>query len=355
LLNHTTNEAFELNPLAHHQLADYLGVQRGFYDRMREDSEHLLVPLWIPAHTELSADLTIKSALVPEGMEESPLLDVIVNTLLRRKGKDGRLIRTLDGKARAFLSDSYNPDLDNFDVFTVAAGVIEANGLSAENVISAEVTEHSLYIKVVSPRLQAVINPSNLQKDGMLKEPQVLQAGFVISNSETGLGALRVRQMVFKLMCSNMWIKEDTYKVRHIGKELTADEGGIVYQDDTRQAEAKAKLLKIRDHVKETLNEHRFRQMVSKMQESTDIALATDLTRVVEVTGRKFGLLKTELDSVLQNLIQGADLSLWGLTNAVTTTAHQVESYDRATELEEIGGRLYSISEADLKEIVYAK
>jgi hypothetical protein len=91
------------------------------------------------------------------------------------------------------------------------------------------------------------------------------------------------------------------------------------------------------------------------MQESTEIKLATDINRVVEVTGRKFGLLKTEQALVVNNLITGADLSLWGLTNAITASAQQVESYDRATELEEIGGRLYSLPEAELKEIVYAK
>jgi hypothetical protein len=359
VLNHTVNEAFVVNEVAHHQLADYLGIQRKFYEDLKGNSDRLFVPVWAPAqsalpHSEEPITELRDRTMIPEGVEDSPLIDVVVNTLLRRKEGDGRLIRTLDGRVRAFLSDTYNPDLDNYDVFMVAAGVIEANRLGPNDVISAEVTERSLYIKVVSPRLKAEIKPANVKPgNGFLREPQVVQAGFIISNSETGLGALTVQQTVYKLMCTNLWIKADAYKVRHIGKELETDQHGMVYRNDTRIADAKAKMLKVRDQVAETLEEHRFTQMVAQMQATTEIKLGTNIERVVEVTAKKFGLAKLEQDTVLKNLIEGADLTLWGLTNAVTATAHESDSYDRATELEEIGGRMFSIPVTDLREIVH--
>lgn len=44
--------------------------------------------------------------------------------------------------------------------------------------------------------------------------------------------------------------------------------------------------------------------------------------------------------TILQHLIEGNDLTLYGLSNAVTRHSQDVENYDRASELEGIG---YSI------------
>jgi hypothetical protein len=49
----------------------------------------------------------------------------------------------------------------------------------------------------------------------------------------------------------------------------------------------------------------------------------------------------------LQHLIRGADLSAWGLANAVTRTAEDVADYDRASELEAAGGRVIELAPAD--------
>ena len=70
---------FALRPLASEQIADYLDIPRKFYGRLRGDH---------PA-----------------------LLDHNVNALLRHEPKR-RMVRTLDGQARAFLSDRYRR-LDN--------------------------------------------------------------------------------------------------------------------------------------------------------------------------------------------------------------------------------------------------
>ena len=73
------------------------------------------------------------------------------------------------------------------------------------------------------------------------------------------------------------------------------------------------------------------------------------------LTGSQFGLHEDERASVLRHLIEGADLSLWGLSNAITATAQTVASYDRATELESIGGRCFSLTGSEIKEIVTAR
>lgn len=356
------DECYPLNEIAHGQLAEYAGVPKSFYDHLRSRALTLRTPsIQTKMQTQeatFSEPMPLATAW-PTGVEgDEPLFDLVVNRLLQDKGEDKRLVRILDGKTRAFLSSSFDSDLDNWDVFRVAAKVLTESGLTPENVVSTEVTERKLYVKVVTPRLQAVIQPSNLHREHgghhYLKEPQVVQAGFILTNSETGLGALKVETVVMKLQCTNLWITETSYRKRHLGKVLEADDEGMVYKSDTRLADAHARLLKLRDHVSDALDEQRFLALVAKMQETAEIPLGTHLDKTVEATARKFGLSQSEKDSVVRNLIEGADLSLWGLSNAITQTAQLVNSYDRATDLEAIGGKFFTLPAHELKEIASA-
>jgi hypothetical protein len=90
------------------------------------------------------------------------------------------------------------------------------------------------------------------------------------------------------------------------------------------------------------------------MQETATIKLEGGVESTVEATARKLGLNQSEKEEVLRNLIEGADLSLWGLSNAITATAQRVASYDRATELEAIGGKFFELPPAEVKELARA-
>lgn len=57
----------------------------------------------------------------------------------------------------------------------------------------------------------------------------------------------------------------------------------------------------------------------------------------MELTGKEYQLSVPEQDSILKYLIEGGDLSLYGLSNAITRTSQDIESYDRATVLEGVG------------------
>lgn len=335
---------YAVGDVAHSQLADYLGVPRAFYERLRHATGDLRVPT--SGREQELFDAT------------EPLFDTVLNTLLKHKGEDNRLVRTLDGRARAFLSDSFNPDLDNYDVFRVTAKALDDQGLTADNVVSAEASERKLYIKVVSPKLEAAIRPENLERPHgghhFLKEPEVVQAGVLISNSEVGLGSLSVQSFVYKLKCTNGWVIETPFRQRHVGKALDAGEDQAVYRSDTRLADAKARLLKVRDHVAEALDEHRFLATVAKMQAAAGLRLEGGVEKVVEAAARRFALSQSEKEDVLRNLIEGADLSLWGLTNAVTAAAHTAASYDRSVELEALGGRMLALPAAEAKDLARA-
>ena len=87
-----------------------------------------------------------------------------------------------------------------------------------------------------------------------------------------------------------------------------------------------------------------FRQIVGKLEESAGVKITGRVQDVVELTGKAYDLNQPEQDNILNYLIQGGDLSLYGLSNAVTRASQDVESYDRATALESIGWQVATMS-----------
>ena len=60
---------------------------------------------------------------------------------------------------------------------------------------------------------------------------------------------------------------------------------------------------------------------------------------------------RTTQEGILKYLIAGGDLSMYGLSNAVTRVSQDVESYDRATTLEGIGWQVATMEPAQWKQI----
>lgn len=66
------------------------------------------------------------------------------------------------------------------------------------SIASCDITETHLYLKVINKSMKAEIT-----------EGDIVQAGFVVSNSEIGLGALKVEPLVYRLVCKNGMISKD--------------------------------------------------------------------------------------------------------------------------------------------------
>ena len=117
------------------------------------------------------------------------------------------------------------------------------------------------------------------------------------------------------------------------------------------EAEDKAFMLKLRDTTMAAIEEARFAQIVGRLQDSTHARITGRVQDVIELTGKTYALNQPEQDNILNYLIQGGDLSLYGLSNAITRASQDVESYDRATALEGIGWQVATMPEAQWKEI----
>ena len=285
-------EPLEIGDIAHRQIGTHLSIPAKYYERMRSEDPGLL------AHN--------------------------VNTWLERTPAQ-RMIRVLDGKARAYLSNRYLR-MDNYSIASAVLPILAE--IPDVRIESCQITDSRMYIKAVNPRLQEDVTPGD-----------TVQAGVVISNSEVGLGSVNIQPLIYRLVCSNgMVVNDAATKRNHIGRATDAEENFQLYSEKTLAADDQAFLMKVQDTVRAAAEEARFSQVVGMMREAAAVPMNTaDVPGVVKLTTRQFGLTDSEGEGILQYLIEGHDLSLYGLSNAVTRYSQDVNSYDRATDLEIIG------------------
>ena len=287
--------SYVVSDVAHRQIADRLGIPFKYYDRMR--------------------------------LEYPVLLDQNINGWLM-KNPEKRMLRTMDGRLRAFLSDRYRR-LDNLELVDHVLPVIaQMKGCSIE---SCDITETHLYMKIINRTMKAELTPGD-----------VVQAGFVISNSEIGLGALKVEPLVYRLVCRNGMISKDlAHKKYHAGRQVEdTDNAYELYSDETLAADDKAYFLKVQDIVSAAVDETRFNLTVDKMRASMNVPTGDNPVKTVEVLGDKYILNKTERATILRHFIMSNDYTAFGLVNAVTRSSQDISDYNRATELERLGGTI---------------
>lgn len=278
---------------AHGQIGERVGIPTRYYERMRGEAPELL------------------TRNVNHWFRERP---------------EKRMVRTLDGKARAFLSNRYRR-LDNDRLAEALLPSIATLGDGAR-VESCALTDSRLYIKVVVPAVTAEIRLG-----------EIVHSGVVISNSEVGAGAFSVETLLFKLACLNGAIVGTQLRKTHVGREVE-EEAYALYKDETLAADDRAFFLKARDLVEAACSEAAFQAIVAQVRERAEMPVGGDPPGVVERLATAHGFTQDESASVLRHLIEGGDLTAWGYVNAVTRAAQDVDGYDRATELERAGGRL---------------
>jgi hypothetical protein len=297
------------------------------------------------AHAQIAARLKIPLTYYRRMVDDAPaLLSKNVNHWMDRDGAR-RMVRTLDGTARAFLSDRYRV-MDNDEILMATLPVLRDLKV---DVRSSSLTEKKLYLKCSFPDLQREIKGSAAKGD-------VVEAGFVLSNSEIGHGSINVQPMVLRLVCLNgATFNELGMRRYHVGR--ANGKGGNpheFFKDDTLIADDRAFLLKLRDTITAAANETHFKMLADKMEAAADRRIEGNPVKSVEVVKKKYSLTEGEEAGMLQHLISGGDLSQWGVVNAVTRMSQDVTDYDRASDLERLGGRLVEMSGREWGEIASA-
>ena len=300
---------FNVNKNCHAQIAARLKIPKQYYDRMLVDSPDLL------------------SGNVNHWFSNQP---------------EHRMIRTLDGTARAFLSDRYRP-LDNYDLLNAALPIISANKCEIK---SCEVTESRMYLKVLFPKMRAEV-----------KQGDVIQAGLCLSNSEIGAGSLKSEILLYRLVCDNGMIGSNSMKRYHVGKSQGTDFESIseVLTDRTKELSDVAFWAQVKDVIRASFNEAHFLNEMDKLRAAAGEKLqTTEIPKVIEIVKSSFNLNDKQGEDIMVHLCEGGDFTKYGLANAVTRTATDQESYDDATALERLGGQIIELPAKDWNQIAKA-
>lgn len=290
---------FGINDIAHSQIGQHLEIPARYYERMRTES--------------------------PE------LLSQNINHWLHNRAPESRMLRTLDGNLRAFLSAKYRR-IDNMEIAETVLPIISR--MEGAKVESCQITEQKMYIKVVNPRITTEV-----------RKGDIVQAGIVISNSEVGMGSVSISPLIYRLVCSNGMIAAQQVRKNHVGRLNDADVDMSIFRDETIEADDRAFLMKVQDAVNAAVDQTVFEKIVQQMRDATEAKIeAATVPKVVELASKQFHISQFESEGVLGHLIGGGDLSLYGMANAVTRYAQDVNSYDRSTELEQIGYSILTVA-----------
>lgn len=314
---------FDITNHTHRQLGEFAKVPAKYYDRM--------------------------AAEAPE------LLAMNVNHWLRQSPKS-RMVRTLDGRARAFLSDRYRP-LDNFELANAVLPKLKEVGADIE---SCEITERRMYLKAIVPDRRVEIpgpnTPDNWKWGEGHHSVHVLQPGIVISNSEIGAGSLAVQPAVHTVHCTNLAIFSDSgTRKYHVGRAADRDAEIAEYlTDDTKRQVDAAFWSQVRDLTAAALDGVVFEKLVDQVRQSRNSDRIEKPEKGIEEVCDRFQLSETEGQSVLAHLIEGGELSAYGMANAVTRAASDADSYDRASELEAVGAQIIELKPSEWQHIAHA-
>lgn len=292
-------EPFGLNNLARAQIAQHLGIPKKYCDTLAD--------------------------------EQPDLLAQNINDRMKYTPAD-RMIRTLDGKVRAFLSNGYRA-IDTDQLFEAVWPTISALKLDVK---SAKLTERNFYLKA-----------THREMTGEIAVGKMMRAGFMMKSSDVGCGEIQVCRWYEECICTNGWVVEKTLGQRHIGRKTEVgniDNSREHFTDETRQAEDKAFVLKFRDSVAAIFNPVEFDKSLDRFRKAKAARITAPLKEVVEHVADKYRFTDDEAGSVLDHLARGGDPTKFGLAAAITRTAEDLDDYDRVTEFEARGTQLVDMT-----------
>lgn len=289
-------QKLRLTEFAHTQLAQKTGIPKKYYDRLRE---------------------SCKGQLLADN----------VNAWIH--DKERRLVRVLDGKVRAILSDRYRV-MDNHDL--VFASMEEFQKVNAD-IHKVALSETYMYVKAILPHLEQEVR----QNDSVIP-------GVVIRNSEVGAGKLAVEPYCVRKVCSNGMIGEATVQRVHLGSKMDL---GEVLSDETMELESQTLFSTVKDIIKATFDPAQFKKWVDKMRSATGEEIENPV-EAVHVVARDNNMDDLKREELMKRFSTGKDYTVWGMANAITNMARDEADPDKQVELETLGGSILNKTAKDL-------
>lgn len=288
-------ESFGVTEWAHTQLGEKCGIPMPYYRKMMDARRYELlaenVNAWIPS-------------------------------------KERRLLRILDGKVRAILSDKYRR-MDNYDLVYAALDLFEKHGVEVHR---CDLTERHMYVKVVK-----------LHEMREIKENDRVVPGIILSNSEVGDGGLKIEPFMLRLLCTNGMIGDSVIRRIHLGERLGV---GEYFSEETQKLEDAALWSKVKDIIDATFDPVIFQEWVDQVKQGTEVQVPSP-TKAVTNVAAQFNISEERKNQLLDYFTTKEAPTQWGLANAVTRLAKDYEQPEDQVELEKAGHNLATMDSQD--------
>jgi hypothetical protein len=290
-------------------------------------------------HEQIAAKLSIPKAYYDRMQAVDNLRAENVNAWFKQEPKTKRLVRTLDGEARALLSDRFRP-LDNLLIAGAAMPVLAENPDLV--VRSATITPARMYLQVSFPKIA-----------GEIAVGDVIEYGFTLTTSEVGRGKVDVQDWFHQLRCSNGWVGESIFSKRHTGRRIGDDEEDYsLYADDTIQKELEAFQFRLRDLLKASVTPANFQTRMEKFRGAgKDTFKHSEAEEIVKNVTKKYSFSLDLMKSVFDRVMENTQPSRLAIADAVTFEAHETADADHAYLLEQTGYAIVAMNPSEWKEI----
>lgn len=298
---------YGINDYAHGQLAGRLGFPKKFYDEL---------PGRVPG-----------------------LRSRVVNELLGADGK-AHMVRTLDGNARAIMSDRYMP-IDNLPVLKESIFPVIQDYKDDLKVKSFSLSPTKMYLQLVFPNMKAEIEKGDM-----------VYYGLTLTNSEVGAGALDIKEFLWWLLCANGAIGQSFIRKYHVGRKIDTEneETYRIFGNDTLMSDLNTFKLKLRDTIKFALSDVQFAKQIDKIKELRGFKI-DDVTATVQNVTRRFPALQAAGVKLIEGVYREKQINRYGLVNAVTALCHDIENPDAQYEIEKTGHQIIELSDSEWKAI----
>ena len=249
-------------------------------------------------------------------------------------------VRTFTGEpgyARALLSDRYRP-IDNWDVLLTIIEGLKTAGFSGHVVRQADLTDDKMYVRVSVPEINALAptllrNYTSPYSRNRGADNPVVEAGIVITNSETGGGAFTITpELVIQICTNGLTIKQDMRRKPHLGSKMD-DDGLVKISDKTRQLNLDLVASQTEDAINTFLDPEYLDRVIRRIEDQSETEV-TDVEKAIETVTKRPAFTKADAKGLLAAFMDGGDRTTGGLMNAITAYSQTVDDADRAYDMD---------------------
>lgn len=259
-----------------------------------------------------------------EGTGEIKLLNENVNRL-KSKSEDSRIVRTLDGFARAEVSDKFLA-IDNDVIFSRVYESFK-DIEQKYRFMKSHVSANSASIKFLSVEKFATLGNRDLYH------------GFMISNSEIGKGYCKFEVFLCDAFCTNGMIfsKREiaSLKFKHLGAQILNTGRVNLALDNVKRTAICMELDKALNTASSVIPNHGLKE---KLEYSYAKRIDGNLGLAIDETIKRYSI-PASRETIQLHMVAGEN-SVYGIQAGITKYAQSMENYEDRLKLEMIGGAI---------------